>query len=158
MKKSKNKIIYILLAIILLVILALILFKNFNQSQKFYLNSEYYNSKGIVKIDSKKVKELQNNKTSYILFTNNLYCTFKIPCETIFEEYSISNNVEILNIPFEDFKNTEFYNNIKYAPSVLIIKKGKLIAYLDANSDRDYNKYQNIEDFTKWINSYIKTN
>lgn len=63
--------------------------------------------------------------------------------------------VRFLSIPFEDFKNTNFYNKVKYAPSIIIVKKGKVISYLDANSDDDLNKYQDVDVFSEWIKKYI---
>lgn len=63
--------------------------------------------------------------------------------------------IRFLSIPFENFKNTSFYNKVKYAPSIIIVKKGKVIAYLDANSDDDLRKYQDVDKFSEWIKKYI---
>ena len=56
---------------------------------------------------------------------------------------------------FDDFKKTTFHKKIKYAPSVLVVNKGKIIAYLDANSDDDLEKYQDVNKFEDWISKYI---
>ena len=52
-------------------------------------------------------------------------------------------------------KNTKFYENVKYAPSVIIIKDGEIVSYLDANSDKDLEKYQDANKFIKWLKEYI---
>ena len=67
-------------------------------------------------------------------------------------------NIDFLSMKFEYFKKTKLYKKIKYAPSVIIIKNGKIIDYLDANKDEDLNKYQNSNEFEQWINSYIYPN
>ena len=64
-------------------------------------------------------------------------------------------NISIISIPFAEFKKTIFYKKVKYAPTIIIINKGKIIAYLDANSDKDLKKYQDINEFEKWIDNYI---
>ena len=65
--------------------------------------------------------------------------------------------IDFVSIPFEKFKKTQLYNEVKYGPSILIIKEGKIIKYLDANKDSDLQKYQDTKEFEKWINKYIYT-
>ena len=75
---------------------------------------------------------------------NNIY-------KIIFVKYKI----DFLSIQFDEYKKTSFYKKVEYAPSVLLIKNGKIVAYLDANKDSDLNKYQNPDEFEKWISEYI---
>ncbi len=56
---------------------------------------------------------------------------------------------------FDEMKESYLYKKVKYAPSVIIIKKGKIIAYLDADKNADLDKYQNEKVFEKWIKNYI---
>ena len=65
------------------------------------------------------------------------------------------NNIKFLSIPFEEFKNTYLYDTIKYGPSIVIVKKGKIITYLDANDNEDLEKYQDVSKFKDWISEYI---
>ena len=64
-------------------------------------------------------------------------------------------NLSFYSMPYSDLKETELYNTVKFAPSVIIIKNKKVVAYLKADSDDDYDKYQNSESFTNWLESYI---
>ena len=63
--------------------------------------------------------------------------------------------IDILSIPFNDFKNTNYYKTVKYAPSIIIVKNGEIVSYLDANSDKDLDKYQNTDKFINWLKEYI---
>ena len=63
--------------------------------------------------------------------------------------------IDFLSIPFEEFKNTNIYKTVKYAPSVILVEKGNVVAYLDAESDDDLNKYQDINEFEEWMNNYV---
>ena len=122
-----------------------------NTTDKIYLNDKYYN-----KGEFKKIKNLSNlDNDNYILFTYNNYCDLAIPCENIFKDFMTKYKIDFLSMPFEEFKKTEFYKTIKYAPSIVIIKKGSIIAYLDANSDEDLEKYQDVNKFEEWLNNYI---
>ena len=65
-------------------------------------------------------------------------------------------NIDFLSITFDEFKNTKFYKEIKYAPSIIIIKEGKIVTYLDPNSDNDFEKYQDADKLGEWIKNYVK--
>ena len=123
------------------------------QIEKFYLDDKYYNEGNYIKVND--INNLK--KDTYILYTYNNYCTFNKPCEEIFKEYMEKYKIDFVSIPFEKFKKTQLYNEVKYGPSILIIKEGKIIKYLDANKDSDLQKYQDTKEFEKWINKYIYT-
>ena len=148
-----NNIKYILIFLVLFVICGFIYWLSIDK--KFSLENKYYNNKGLVSVSSDNVDELVNSKKSFILFTYNNYCNFSIPCDEVFESVSKSSNVEILKINFMDFKNTLLYKNVKYAPTVIIVNKCRIIDYLDANADEDIDLYQNEDKFKKWLSSYV---
>ena len=150
MKRKLFIIIPIFLTLILFIFIKIESNKNI---EKFYLEDKYYESNSFIKIDS----NIYNNikKESYILFTYNNYCKFNIPCEDIFESFFKENNVVILSIPFAEFKKIDLYKKIKYAPSVIIVKNGHIVAYLDAESDNDLDKYQDVSKFREWVSNYI---
>ena len=121
------------------------------QIEKFYLNNKYYNEGKFIRVEN--IEKLK--KDSYILYTYNNYCTFDKPCENIFKTYMEKYKIDFVSIPFEKFKKTSLYNEVRFGPSVLIIKDGKIITYLDANKNSDKNKYQDEKEFEEWINKYI---
>lgn len=143
----KNKILILILFIILI---------SGCTSKKISIPNKYRNNNGLTKINNTKLNKLENKKDTFILFVYNPFCTFKIPCDEIFEKYSKDNNIEILKIPFNEYKKNKYYKKVKYSPTIIIVNNGKIIAYLDAENDKDIDKYQNIKEFTKWINKYIK--
>lgn len=120
---------------------------------RFYLSDKYYHIGEFVKVDNKSLEKL--NKENFILFTYNPYCNLPISCEKIFEEFMKKYNIDFISIPFFDFKETSYYDNVKYAPSVMIIKEGEVIDYLDANDDKDLQKYQDEKEFEKWLDNYV---
>lgn len=124
-------------------------------SKKFTLDDVYYNKNVFLEVDSKEIENKLKMKESFILFTYNPYCNFKVSCDEIFKNFAINNNVEILKIPFEDFKNTRLYKKIKYAPSIILINKGEVIDYLDPNKDDDLDMYQDEEKVNTWIREFV---
>ena len=149
----KNKNIFIIIGIIVLI--TIIISLNFNSKSKINLSEQYYQYGTIKDITKDELLTKINNKENFILFTNNNFCTFKISCEEIFKESAQELNITILKIPFDEFKTTKLHDTIKFAPSVIIIKEGKIIEYLDPEKNDDLSKYQDKKEFTSWIKEYI---
>lgn len=122
---------------------------------KIVLESKYYGDSKLIEIDSDLFKKISNE--NYILYIYNNYCNLEVPCENIFKDYMDKYKISFLSMPFEEFKNTKFYKTIKYAPSVIIVRNGDIVSYLKSDSDEDLDKYQDVNEFSKWINSYIST-
>ena len=127
--------------------------KQHDGKDRIYLSDKYYNVGEFIPVDNNSLEKL--NKENYILFTYNPYCNLPISCEKIFEEFMKKYNIDFVSIPFDKFKETNYYEKIKYAPSVIIIKEGEIIDYLDANSDDDFKKYQEVKEFEKWLDNYV---
>lgn len=125
----------------------------YSQNKKIYLSDKYYDSSEYINVTKNEIDNLK--KDNYLLYTYNSYCVFKVPCDSIFKKVMDKYNISILSMPIEEFKKTKYYNKVKYAPSVIIVKHGRIKGYLDANSDDDFNKYQNEKEFEKWLSKYI---
>lgn len=140
---------------ILLLFILIIFITSCGKKELITLEDKYYNNNTFITSTATEVDTYLNNKESFILYTYNNYCTLKIPCESIFESFMINNNISILSIPFSEFKNTKLSQKIKYAPTVIIVDKGKTITSLNVESDNDLPKYQDVDEFTNWIKEYI---
>ena len=123
-------------------------------TQKFTLDKKYYNTGEFIKVKSDDLSKLDNE--NYILYTYNNYCAFSIPCEDVFKEFMNKYKIDFLSISFDEFKNTGFYKKVKYAPSIIIVKEGKIVAYLDPNSADDFDKYQDATKLEEWIKEYVE--
>lgn len=135
------------------VVLLLIIFLlvGCTNEKEFYLTDKYYNKGEFIEILPNDIR----SDESYLLYTYNNFCVLPVHCENIFKEVMEKYKIDLLSMPFDDFKNTAFHKEVKYAPSVLIIKNGEIVSYLDANSDKDLEKYQNITKFEEWLKEYI---
>ncbi len=149
---KKIIIIITILLTILIVVPAIIL--NLKH-EKFYINDKYYNNGKFIKITSNDLNNLINSKDSFLLYTYNDYCSLKIPCDDIFRSVMNKYKIDMYSIRYEEFEKTDYINKVKYAPSVLIIKNGKIVTYLDANKKEDLDRYQDTSSFENWLDKYI---
>ena len=122
-------------------------------NNKFYLEDKYYQDGEYIDITIDEYNKIKD--TSFVLFTYNSFCQFSKPCDEIFEEVMKKNNISFLSMPYSDFKKTNLHDKVSFAPSVIIVKKGKIIAYLDSESDSDLDLYQDSHKFEEWLSKYI---
>ena len=142
--------------IVLLIAIFLLIGCTFNKQEKFYLNNKYYNKGEYISVDSKDIDNIKND--SMIIYTYNNFCNLPIHCENIFKEFMNKYKIDFISIPFIEFKKTSFYSGVSYAPSIIITKNGKIVDYLKADNDSDYDKYQKEDVFEKWLSEYIYFN
>lgn len=140
----------------IIIIVCLLLTACTNYS-KFSIEKEYYKESKFINVKSEDIEKLKENKKSFIVFTYNNYCILETPCDEVFKKVMDKYSLSFLYLPYEEMKNTFIYNEVKMAPSVILIKEGKIVAYLDAESDEDLPKYQDVDEFDKWLNSFIFT-
>ena len=124
-----------------------------DKDEKVYLSDKYYNQGAYIDIVAKDMDKLKND--TYLLFVYNQFCNFKIPCDEIFQKVMNEHKVDVLSMSIDEYKNTSYFNTVRYAPTIIVISKGKVLAYLDANKDEDLDKYQSPDDFEKWLTEHV---
>lgn len=137
---------------IVLLLLILIFLTGCNK-KKFELDESYYGKNDYIEITYNDLED--KKKDSYLLFVYSNVCSMQIPCDQIFKEFMENNNIAMNSMSFLEFKKSSYYKKVKYAPTVIIIKKGKIVAYLDAESEDDYVIYQDALEFKKWVSKYV---
>ena len=132
-------------------LLVAIFIHEYEKKSKFYLDDKYYSSNEFISVED--LNEIEHD--SYIMYTYGDFCAFSTPCEDIFKSFMDQYNISFIKMHYDNFKNTKYYKSVLYPPSVLIIKKGKLIAFLNAEDDNDINKYQDSLEFKNWVDKYV---
>lgn len=151
---KKDNLIKILLATLLTILTVLSLGDYNFKKEKTELESEYYQA-AFNPIELDDLNNLLDNKKSFILFTYNSWCSFNVPCDQIFKEGSNKLGITIFTLPAEQFMQSKLYKTVKYPPSIIIINKGEITNYLDANSNDDLDYYQDVNKFSEWVREYV---
>ncbi len=151
----KKKAILIFSAFLLSIIVIVILL---NVNKPFYLSDEYYNNAYLKDINSEELKELENDKKSFIVLVYDPFCGTSTDFSNTVREFSDINKVFVYNMLFADIKNTSIADYVKYCPSAVIYHSGKIIAYLDSSSNSDNIYYESISGFSEWVKKYILLN
>ena len=160
---KKNRLAKITLAFLILVSIIFGLFfilrnraqQPVGQSSAFSLSSEFYGHGEFQEINADKFAQLIKEKKSFVIVARMLFCPANMPMATNAESVSTEENITIFSLYQEQFKETELANTVKYLPTAAIYKEGKLVAWLDAESDDNLPYYKSPEGFKKWLEQYI---
>ena len=150
---------FILLSLLLIsiIIILVILIVNKKNNNLIELKNSDYNNGTLITLDEETLKDKQDNKENFIVYIHIPgLCTSEIPFDPLVNEFIKDNEITIYSLPYSILKNTNLNEHIKYSPSLAIIKDGKLLAFLDANSDKDFEYYSSREGLNEWIKSFVK--
>ncbi len=109
---------------------------------------------------AKMINQLIENKASFIVVFDEGEGACGSGTKTLYSfanDFAYENNIYMYTGNFVVFKNTRLYEIVKYAPAVVIVDKGKILAYTDKESDDFIKIYENKKDFYNWIKEYVKT-
>lgn len=141
---------------VLLIICSILLLTGCNKSEElFYLDDEYYDSYNLIELDNVSLEELQNNESSFALLVYSSGCTACSSFESFVDSFLKENNLTFYKMSYNNLKETELNKKIKYAPSVVIFKDGKVETFLDANCNDDTACYQSKDNFAEWFSKYV---
>lgn len=156
----KKRILFIILIFFIIISVIVIIKRDLifkTSNVLFYLEDKYYDKDVSLEIDSSEFENKIKNKESFALFIHQPVCSKSYEFNKIQSKYQENNNIVFNRILFEEMKKTELYKTIKYYPSFAIFKEGKLVDFLDAESNDDILKYKDYEEFSKWFNSYVRS-
>ena len=82
-------------------------------------------------------------------------CSSCAEFKVVLDEFQKDNKLTFYSTEIANAQKTELNDKIKFAPSFVIYKEGKLVAYLDAQSDKDKDYYKTVDNFKEWLTKYI---
>ena len=99
---GRKKILVYFLILALIGLASVIVFNTLkSKHRRFYLENEYYNDKGLTDVSVKELEDMLEYEESFILFVYNDFCSFSVPCDSVFDEASKKLNMQILQIPYK---------------------------------------------------------
>ena len=98
------------------------------------LEEEYYNNGSMVEIEVDKFEELLNNKENFGVFIYQDFCAASANFEEVLGEYITEYNMSFYKLSFTNMNETKLKGKVKFYPSFIIFKDGKMVDYLDADS------------------------
>lgn len=123
--------------------------------EPFDLKEEYYKESKMTDLELDDLKKLIDEKESFGLFVYLPGCTSCAAFSVVLDDFQKDNTITFYKSQIKFAKETEIGEKIKYAPSFVIFKEGKVYGYLDAESNTDLPYYETKENFKEWLTKYI---
>lgn len=171
--KNKKLILIAIAILAALAIFGFIFYKVLSGSEKelrvedsIVLDAEYKNTDGKQIEIAKEVEEdevvpffeeLVASKKSFVLYVSLPICTGDA---AKFKEYVLDfqrkNHVSFYYLTSDYVKDTSLYETVKFFPSVITYKDGKIVNYLKYDSDEDKEFYKSYNGFEKWFKANVE--
>ena len=127
-------------------------------SKKINLEDKYYNNPSFEEIDGKELNKLEKDSETFLVMVYTTGCFSCMDFEKVLTEFTKEYKLNILRININDIDKTQLKDKVKYTPSLVIYKEGKVYKYLDADSDKDTKYYKNTNNLKEWLDKYIEFN
>ena len=171
-KKSNKKLLIIAIAtLVALAVFGFIFFKILGGAGKkveveesIVLDAEYKNTDGkmieLAKNEEDPARfldELAAEKKNFVVYVSLPICNGDAAKFKQFVlDFQRKENLSFVYITSDYIKDTFIYDTVKYFPSVIIVKEGKIINYLRYDSDEDVEYYKSYDGFSKWLKENVE--
>ena len=161
MKKKQQKNIAWLVGLLILTVGGGILFvgaaSGWFDDGRAKLDAEYYDEGAeLVKLSAGEYEELAEAGKSFVVFVDQNGCTTADRLRGYIKQYMAEKGILVYQMMFGEVKKATLHEQVKYYPSVAIVSRGRVVAYLKADSDEDADIYNDYEAFRGWMGKYLR--
>ncbi len=151
----KNKLFIILPIALIVVVAAVCVFFFAAQPSSFRLDDQYYNNATLETISADDLQRLVDSKASFAVFVSQPSCRTSADFAKILQAFIAEHPLHLYEIAFSDLKTLPIADEVRFYPSFLIFKNGKLVDFLEADSDEDAGAYTSLDGFTTWFTKQV---
>lgn len=123
--------------------------------EPFMLETKYIGRDEFMELDGDKLNTLIENKESFAVFLFQPFCEAAANFNDVLIDFMSEYKIGIYKMQFKDIKGTELDKHVKYYPSLVIYKDGKLVSFLEADKDEDTKSFKYKDEFVDWFSQYV---
>ncbi len=158
-KKTKNKFsskFFALVGGLVVLAVAVITAVILMQPKTFRLDDEYYGSNESIDVDKEAYEKLIADKKSFIIMVDKPECYTTANMRQWMSEFPEDMRFKYYRIMWGEASNSSLHEQIKFVPAVALIHDGKVVDFLDADSDEDAPMYNDPTALQNWIREYVE--
>lgn len=127
-----------------------------NNDTTFRLDEEFYAQSEAIDIDKDKYEQLIAEKKSFIVMVDKPNCHTTKDMSSFLTSLPSNFQFKYYRLMWSEVRKSSLHGYIKFAPSLAIVKKGEVLAWLDADSEDDAEMFNNADALEKWIRKYVE--
>ena len=158
-KKQQKSVIWLVGALILVVgggVLFVGAASGWFDDPKVKLDAEYYaDGADFMELSAGEYEGLVEARKSFVVMVDQAGCTTADRLREYVTQYMAETGILVYKMMFEEVKESSLHEQIKYYPSVAVVSRGKVVAYLRADVDEDAEAYNNYDAFKEWMGKYL---
>lgn len=127
--------------------------------QKVTLDEEYNcedDCKSFVEVDVEGYENMIKEGKSFVLLVDQGGCKTADRTRMNIGEWAARNQKRVNRMMFSEVKESSLHNDVKYYPSVVVVGKGRVKAFLRADADADADAYNNYDDLANWLDGLVE--
>ena len=122
----------------------------------FKLEDEYYGTSEEIAMTKDDYESLIKKEKSFVVLVDKPGCATTQTMRGYMSNFPGDMQFKYYHLYWDEAKETSLHEKVKYTPSVALIHNGKVIAFLDADSKEDADRYNDAAALQDWIREYIK--
>ena len=123
---------------------------------KIRLSEEYYGEFGdFANLTGEEYERLVGEGKSFVVFVDQEGCDTADKLEGFVRNWASNVGVRVYRMMFENAKETSLHDFVKYYPSLVMVSRGKPVAWLRADADEDADAYNEEGVFREWSSRYL---
>lgn len=162
-EKKKQRNVLSLVVALVVVLLGGVLFvgavSGWFSNDAVVLDAEYYCAEEcdgeMMELTGAEYEQLVAEEKSFVVFIDQGGCTTADRLKGYVKDYALEAGVKVYRMMFADARETSLHEYVKYYPSVAVVSKGKVVAWLRADSDEDADYYNDYEAFEGWMRGVV---
>ena len=124
---------------------------------KVVLSEEYYGDfEEFNELSATEYEKLIEEQKSLVLLVDQGGCKTADKLRDFVSRWAEDAGIKVQKLMFSEMKETSLHDDVKYYPSVVVVSKGRVVAFLRADSDDDAAMYNDEEAFREWTRRYLK--
>ncbi len=122
---------------------------------KFILSDSSASPGTVSTISASEFQTILKEEKSFVVIVHMEICPAEFPITSVAKQLAHDENLKFYSLKEDQFMQTSLSQSIRYLPSAAIYHDGKLVAFLDAESDTDLPAYKTPTGFKTWLEHWI---
>lgn len=139
------------IAAILLLSVTILIFRD----SRVVLSAEYRGDGGVGTITIDELRTMTEEKKSFLLFVSQPECKTAEKLREILQELISEYPIQIFEVSFSELKESGLANEVRFYPSLIVYRQGKVADFLDANDSADTEAYNSLDGLRAWLTNVV---
>ena len=123
---------------------------------QFRLSDEYYGTSEMIEgLTKDQYEDLIAQKKSFVVMVDKPGCITTPPMRENMTHFPENMQFKYYQFMWSEMKDSSLHEYVSFVPSVALIRGGKVVAWLRADSDEDTEYFNSAEALQRWLSDHI---